>query len=129
MQVYRGLDIGTAKVTTEEMEGIPHHLINIKEPDEPFSVAEFQQRCTSLISEVNERGKLPFLVGGTGLYVNAVIQGYSFSEQQLTPIIAKSLNSMLISMEMMRFMRSSSLLIREHGRSFIEQSPAGHSRT
>lgn len=80
MQVYRGMDIGTAKITAEEMEGVPHHLIDIHEPDHPYSVAEFQEQCQRLIAEITERGKLPFIVGGTGLYVESVCYGYQFSE-------------------------------------------------
>ncbi|WP_209122301.1 tRNA (adenosine(37)-N6)-dimethylallyltransferase MiaA [Alkalihalobacillus sp. BA299] len=80
MQVYKRMDIGTAKVTKEEMEGIPHHLIDIKEPDEPFSVAEFQSLVQPLISLLNKKGKLPFIVGGTGLYINSVIHNFNFAE-------------------------------------------------
>jgi len=80
MQVYRGMDIGTAKITKDEMEGVPHHLIDIHEPDYPYSVAEFQEQSQRLIAEITERGKLPFIVGGTGLYVESVCYGYRFSE-------------------------------------------------
>ncbi|MFZ5814204.1 MAG: tRNA (adenosine(37)-N6)-dimethylallyltransferase MiaA [Bacillota bacterium] len=82
MQVYRGLDIGTAKITPSEMAGVPHHLIDIKEPDEEFSVAEFQQRVDSLVREIHGRGRLPMLVGGTGLYVRAVVQDYTFTAME-----------------------------------------------
>ncbi|WP_017812465.1 tRNA (adenosine(37)-N6)-dimethylallyltransferase MiaA [Paenibacillus shenyangensis] len=80
MQVYRGMNIGTAKIRPEEMNGIPHHLIDIHSPDEPFSVAEFQQRCRALIPDIASRGKLPFIVGGTGLYVESVSYEFQFSE-------------------------------------------------
>lgn len=80
MQVYRGMDIGTAKISAEEMEGVPHHLIDIHEPDHPYSVAEFQEQSQRLITEITQRGKLPFIVGGTGLYVESVCYGYQFSE-------------------------------------------------
>jgi len=80
MQVYRGMDIGTAKISESEMEGVPHHLIDIHEPDEPFSVSEFQERCTQLISEITARGNLPFIVGGTGLYVESLCYQYEFAE-------------------------------------------------
>ncbi len=78
MQVYRRMDIGTAKLPPEERRGIPHHLIDILEPEEPFSVSLFQQLCTEKIDEIRSRGKLPFIVGGTGLYVESVCYGYSF---------------------------------------------------
>lgn len=79
MQVYKGLDIGTAKIKQEEMEGIPHYLIDIKEPDESFSVAEFQSLVKQHIKDISNRGKLPIIVGGTGLYIQSVIYGYQFS--------------------------------------------------
>lgn len=81
MQVYKLLDIGTAKIRPEEARGIPHHLIDIREPDESFSVADFQQLAREKISEINQRGKLPILLGGTGLYVQAVLDKYEFGPQ------------------------------------------------
>ncbi|MGG3561707.1 tRNA (adenosine(37)-N6)-dimethylallyltransferase MiaA [Neobacillus rhizosphaerae] len=80
MQIYRGMDIGTAKITNEEMEDIPHHLIDIKEPYESFSVAEFQELVRAKIAEIAEKGKLPIIVGGTGLYIQSVIYDYQFSD-------------------------------------------------
>lgn len=80
MQVYRSMDIGTAKIQSSEMEGIPHHLIDVLNPDEPFSVAQFQDSCRQLIPEIGERGKLPFIVGGTGLYVESVCYEYQFTD-------------------------------------------------
>ena len=66
MQIYKGLDVGTAKVTPEEMQGVPHHLLDILLPEEPFSVAEFTARAGALIADITARGGLPFVVGGTG---------------------------------------------------------------
>jgi tRNA dimethylallyltransferase len=80
MQVYRELNIGTAKVTPEEAEGIPHHLIDILEPTEEYTVAAFQQDARRLITSLNRDGKLPVLVGGTGLYVKAALYDYQFNE-------------------------------------------------
>ena len=80
MQIYRGMDIGTAKIKPEEMEGIPHHLIDIKEPTENFSVAEFQLLVRAKIDEIAQKGKLPIIVGGTGLYIQSVIYDYQFSD-------------------------------------------------
>ncbi|MGG1612297.1 tRNA (adenosine(37)-N6)-dimethylallyltransferase MiaA [Paenibacillus phoenicis] len=80
MQVYRGMDIGTAKITKEEMGGIPHHLIDVLDPDEPFSVALFQEWCRKLIPEITERGHLPIIVGGTGLYIESVCYEFQFTE-------------------------------------------------
>ena len=80
MQIYKRMDIGTAKITKEEMEGIPHHLIDIKDPDEPFSVAEFQGLVRGKIAEISSRKKLPMIVGGTGLYIQSVLYDYQFTE-------------------------------------------------
>ncbi|MEW9667729.1 tRNA (adenosine(37)-N6)-dimethylallyltransferase MiaA [Ammoniphilus sp. 3BR4] len=82
MQVYKGMDIGTAKITKEEMESIPHYLIDIIYPHEAFSVADFQHESRRLITDMNYRGKLPMIVGGTGLYIQSVIYEYQFSEAQ-----------------------------------------------
>ncbi|MDU2243161.1 MAG: tRNA (adenosine(37)-N6)-dimethylallyltransferase MiaA [Paenibacillus sp.] len=80
MQVYRGMDVGTAKITEEEMGGVPHHLIDVLEPDQPFSVAMFQEWCRKLIPEITGRGRLPFIVGGTGLYIESVCYEFQFTE-------------------------------------------------
>lgn len=80
MQIYRKMDIGTAKIKKAEMEGIPHYLIDIKEPEESFSVAEFQQLVRSKIKTIAEKGKLPIIAGGTGLYIQSVIYDYQFSD-------------------------------------------------
>lgn len=85
MQVYKGMDIGTAKIKEGEKEGIPHYLIDIKEPDEPFSAAEFQDLANKMILEIQSRGKLPIIVGGTGLYIQSVIYDYQFSEAPSAP--------------------------------------------
>ncbi|MEQ7215047.1 tRNA (adenosine(37)-N6)-dimethylallyltransferase MiaA [Enterococcus asini] len=76
MQIYRGLDIGTAKVTAAEAQGVPHYLIDIKDPSESFSVAEFQRLAREKIDEITSRGKLPMIVGGTGLYIQALLYDY-----------------------------------------------------
>lgn len=81
MQVYKGMDIGTAKITTEEMDGVVHHLIDICDPVEPFSAAEFQEHAKGLIKDIYSRGKLPFVVGGTGLYIESLCYEYRFAKQ------------------------------------------------
>jgi len=80
MQIYRGLDIGTAKIKKEEMLGIPHHLFDIKEPEDSFSVYEFQKLVREKIHEISKRNHLPFIVGGTGLYIQSVLYDYQFQE-------------------------------------------------
>lgn len=74
-QVYRGMDIGTAKPTQEERQRIPHHLIDLVNPDENFSLADYQRLAYETIGAINARGHIPFLVGGSGLYVRAVLDG------------------------------------------------------
>jgi tRNA dimethylallyltransferase len=74
---YRGMDIGTAKPTTEERERVPHHLIDIADPDEILSLAVFQQKARQAIADIHTRNKIPFLVGGTGQYIRAVTEGWS----------------------------------------------------
>ncbi|MCA0969054.1 tRNA (adenosine(37)-N6)-dimethylallyltransferase MiaA [Halobacillus litoralis] len=91
MQIYRTMDIGTAKVTEEEMEGVPHHMIDIKNPDEAFSVAEFQSTVQELIHDVHNRGKLPILVGGTGLYIQATLYDFHFSDEKKDETVMKRL--------------------------------------
>lgn len=75
MQVYRTLDIGTAKVTPEEMAGITHHLINVRNVDQRFSVADFEQEASTQITKITSRGRLPIIVGGTGFYLQALLSG------------------------------------------------------
>ncbi|MEC0228346.1 tRNA (adenosine(37)-N6)-dimethylallyltransferase MiaA [Paenibacillus alba] len=80
MQVYRGMDIGTAKASEAEQKLVPHHLIDIHDPSYPFSAAEFQERVKDLIMDIHSRGKLPFIVGGTGLYIESVCYNYQFTD-------------------------------------------------
>ena len=82
VQVYIGLDIGSAKVTEEEMEGIPHHLFDIKEVNEDYTIYHYQQDCRRLISEIQKRGNIPILVGGTGLYIKAALYDYKLSKEK-----------------------------------------------
>lgn len=79
---YRGMDIGTAKPSAEEMSRVPHHLIDIADPDEILSLAVFQKKASEIIADIHARESLPFLVGGTGQYVRAVTQGWSPPEVQ-----------------------------------------------
>ncbi len=80
MQVYRGFDIGTAKIKPMDVQNVHHHLIDIVDYDQPYSVADFQQQALQLISDINQRNKLPIMVGGTGLYISSVISPYRFAE-------------------------------------------------
>ena len=76
MAVYRNFNVGTAKPTRDELERVPHHLINILDAEEKFSVGEFVKRARPIISELNLRGKIPIVAGGTGLYIQALLEGY-----------------------------------------------------
>ncbi len=79
MQVYRHMDIGTAKITAEEMRGVPHHLIDIIEPTEPFHVYDFQSRAKAACEEIYSRGRIPIVVGGTGFYIQALLYDVDFT--------------------------------------------------
>ncbi|AYC29319.1 tRNA (adenosine(37)-N6)-dimethylallyltransferase MiaA [Paenisporosarcina cavernae] len=91
MQVYEELSIGTAKITEEEMKEIPHHLFDIKKPTESFSVAEYQQLVREKAREIKNRGKVPILVGGTGLYVQAVLYDFHFTETKIDASLRSTL--------------------------------------
>ncbi|WP_339063114.1 tRNA (adenosine(37)-N6)-dimethylallyltransferase MiaA [Tepidibacillus marianensis] len=80
MQIYKDMNIGTAKITPEEMNGIPHYFIDQYHPDHFFTVAEFQNMAVQKITEINRRGHLPLIVGGTGLYIKSVTHQYQFSK-------------------------------------------------
>ena len=79
-QVFKGLDLGSGKITPEGMKGVPHHLLDVAEPGEFFSMADFQKCAYVAIDGIIARGRLPFIVGGTGLYVDSVTKGYNLSE-------------------------------------------------
>ncbi len=81
-QVYRRLDLGSGKITPEEMDGVPHHLLDVRSPGEFFSMADFQKLAYAAIDDILSRGRQPFLVGGTGLYVDAVADGYILSDKE-----------------------------------------------
>lgn len=94
MQIYKGLDIGTAKVTKEEAEGIPHHLIDICDIQTKFSVADFKNMCYDKINEIIKKGKNVVIVGGTGLYVSSVVYNMNFEEQEVDFEYRKSLEEL-----------------------------------
>ena len=80
MQIYRGMDIGTAKPTPEEMQGVPHHMIDIADPAENYSVSRYAKEAAACVDDILARGKLPIVVGGTGLYIDSLIAGRTFAD-------------------------------------------------
>lgn len=95
MQIYRGFDIGTAKVQEDEMKGIKHHMIDIVDPEDEFSVKDFKTIAYEIIDELHSKNKIPIIVGGTGLYVNSIIYNLDFDEQNSDTEIRSILNNML----------------------------------
>lgn len=82
-QVYRGFDLCSGKVTKEEREQVPHHLLDVCDIEEPYSVADYQKAAYEVIDQILQRGHIPFLVGGTGLYISSVVRGYDFQEEMI----------------------------------------------
>ena len=82
MQVYRGMDIGSAKVTEEEKRGIPHYLIDVADPEDSWNVVRFQKEAVNAVDAILAEGRLPFLVGGTGFYIQALLYGIDFTQME-----------------------------------------------
>ena len=91
MQIYRGMDIGTAKPTPAEMDGVPHHLIDVCDPSDDFSAADYAVLAKSALDDILSRGKLPIFCGGTGLYLDAVLTGNQYSDAPADPELRASL--------------------------------------
>ena len=91
MQVYKGMPIATAAVTQEEMQGVPHHLVEFLDASEPFSVAQFVALAKEKIKEINERGSVPIIAGGTGLFVDSLVKNITFSDVGVNEELRKSL--------------------------------------
>ena len=94
MQVYRGMDIGSAKVTREEMRGIPHHLIDCVDPDESWNVVRFKEQASLAVRDIADRGKLPILCGGTGFYIQALLYDIDFTQMEENAPLRKRLSDM-----------------------------------
>lgn len=99
MQVYRGMDIGTAKPSPSEQAETRHHLIDVADPDEVFNVARYQELASAAIADVASRGKVPIVVGGTGLYVDAVVRGFLFPDEGRNPKVRARLEREAASSE------------------------------
>ena len=94
-QVFRGLSIGTAKPSTADQRAVPHHLLDLADPDEPFTVVDWISRARPLIDEIAGRGRIPLVVGGSGLYVSALVDGYDFASQPWSPEVRERLSAEL----------------------------------
>lgn len=98
MQIYKGLSVSTAKPTKEEMSGVPHHLIDFLEPDMPFSVADYVKAAKKCIADIRGRGKIPVIVGGTGLYISSLIDNISFDHIESDDSLRKQLEEEALTM-------------------------------
>ncbi len=94
MQVYRGMDIGSAKITKEEMDGVPHHLIDVLSPDEPFHVVKFKELARAAMEDIYRRGRLPIVTGGTGFYIQALLYDIDFTENDADPSCREKLEAL-----------------------------------
>lgn len=94
--VYRGMDIGTAKPTAADRKRVPHHMLDVVDPDQPFSAAQFKQAANQAILDIQARGKLPLLVGGTGLYADAILYDYKF-HAVADPVLRADLNGLSVA--------------------------------
>ena len=93
MQIYKNLDVGTAKPSAEERQGIPHYLLDFLSPETPYSVADFTAAADPLIRDITARGRLPLVVGGTGLYITSLLSGMAFAPEKTDPAIRARLQA------------------------------------
>ena len=91
MQVYKGMDIGSAKIMPEEMEGIPHYLIDVLEPEEEFNIVRFQEMAKEAMKEIYAKGQIPIIAGGTGFYIQSLLYDIDFSNQDTNDSYRKQL--------------------------------------
>lgn len=130
--VYRGLDIGTAKPSEDERAAVPHHLLDIVEPNQVFTAADFQRLATAAIADVRARGKVPFVVGGTGLYVDGLLYGYKFGAAA-DPALRARLQAMSLE-ELHAYCKKYNIALPENTRNkryvirAIEQNGVNHQR-
>jgi len=96
MQIYKGMDIGTAKPTEEEMDGVPHHLIGFLEPETPFSVADYVELAGRAVKDIHAMGRLPVLAGGTGLYIHSLLDNIRFADIEGSPYLRRELEAFAV---------------------------------
>lgn len=119
MQVYKGLDIGTAKVTNEEKENIPHHLFDMKNADENYSVGEYKENVKLMIDKVISEGKIPIIVGGSGMYIEAVLYDYNFSNisrDETFSVVYEDVNNEELYMKLLELDEKSAINIHPNNR-------------
>ena len=117
-QVYRSFDLCSGKVSKIERESVPHHLIDIRDIGEPFSVAEYQNMVYTLIPQIQKRGKIPFIVGGTGLYIDSVVRGYVLCENNANQELREELEQLSIEELQMK--------LTQEGRAFFDSNPSDY---
>lgn len=93
MQIYKDMNIGTAKITTEEMAGIKHYMLDFISPDERYSVSEYKKQAEECIEEILKKGKIPIICGGTGLYINSLVYGIEFNKEKVDEEYREKLNN------------------------------------
>lgn len=103
-QVFRGLDLGSGKVTPDEMMGVKHHLIDVCEPNDYYSLLDFQTQAYDAVDDITSRGMVPMLVGGTGLYINSVVDGYDIRKENLDPAVRRQVQAKSIE-ELIAFLK------------------------
>ena len=99
MQIYKNMDIGTAKVTIEEMDGVKHHMIDIVNPDMPYSVSDYSEKALQIISNLHNKNKIPIICGGTGLYIDSLLYPLSFvvnKDDNIRDALYKELDNLLL---------------------------------
>ena len=131
MQVYRGMDIGTAKITAAEMQGIPHHLIDIRNPEEEWNVMSFCRLAAETIDAIAARGRLPIVAGGTGFYIHALAYGAEFEEEPETEvrIQLEQLSSDQLYEKLQQADPASAVAIHPHNRKRIIRALEYHAQT
>lgn len=95
-QVYKGMNIGSGKITKQEMAGIPHHLLDVADPKKPFSVVDYQKLAHQAVAGIIKRGNLPIVVGGTGFYIQAIVDNFILPEVPLNPTLRKKLTKLSV---------------------------------
>ncbi len=112
--VYRGMDIGTAKPTIEDQRLVPHHLLDVVDPNDRFTAADFQHMARLAIDDIRSRGKIPFLVGGTGLYVDSVVLNYEF-DSQYDPKLREQLEAMSLD-QLYKYCKTNNIKLPENSK-------------